>query len=304
MFVHDSKFINNSASRDGGAVYSIANLLLNNSDLKYNNAYCGGAVYSVNTQLILLNSNFTNNYATSYGGAIISTNSPYFYIMGARFVNDISNSSAGAIYSMYSKNHFYDSVFVNCSSLIGGAICDLHSSSIYSNLNFTNNMAIKGGAVYKMYNTTSISGSTFNSNHAIEGGGLYVDQISSAILTNLTFNKNIAEYGGDIYCLGDAKNINATNVGSHDAFNLAFLNLNQKAGDYKIFEIDDVAPVFDSMYDMRDYYNLTEVKNQLERGNCWAFAAMAALESCILKANGTAYDFSEENLKNMVARFF
>ena len=122
MFVHDSKFINNSASRDGGAVYSIANLLLNNSDLKYNNAYCGGAVYSVNTQLILLNSNFTNNYATSYGGAIISTNSPYFYIMGARFVNDISNSSAGAIYSMYSKNHFYDSVFVNCSSLIGDAI--------------------------------------------------------------------------------------------------------------------------------------------------------------------------------------
>ena len=46
-----------------------------------------------------------------------------------------------------------------------------------------------------------------------------------------------------------------------------------------------------------------KIRKQETEGNCWAFASIAALESCILKANGTAYDFSEENLKNIVAMF-
>ena len=303
MLIHDSKFINNTASREGGAIYAISSILLNNSDLRYNKAYSGGVVYIVNYQLAILNSNLINNYATSYGGAIIAINSPYFYIEGARFINDTSISSAGAIYSMYSKMYFYDSVFANCSSLIGGAICDLYSSALFSNLNFTNNSATKGGAVYKMYNTTSIMYSTFNSNHAHEGGGLYVDEVSSAILNNLTFNDNTADYGGDIYCLGNPNNINVTNSSSPDSFNMTLLDLNQRPEKYDIFEIENSPVVLDSRYDMREHYNLTEVKNQLEQGNCWAFAAMAALESCVVKANGTAYDFSEENLKNLVSRF-
>ena len=150
MLVHNSKFINNTALREGGAIYSESNTLLNNTDLKYNSAYSGGAVYIVNYQLVIHNSNFTNNYAISHGGTVIAINSPYFYIKGGRFINDTSNSSAGAIYSMYSKMFFYDSVFANCSSLIGGAICDLYSSAIFSNMNFTNNSATKGGAVYKI----------------------------------------------------------------------------------------------------------------------------------------------------------
>ena len=56
-------------------------------------------------------------------------------------------------------------------------------------------------------------------------------------------------------------------------------------------------------YDLRDYGWVTPVKNQYDGGNCWAFAAMASLESCILKASGEVLDLSEENMKNLMAYY-
>ncbi len=58
---------------------------------------------------------------------------------------------------------------------------------------------------------------------------------------------------------------------------------------------------YPTSYDLRDYGYVTSVKTQGSDGNCWAFASLASLESCILKYNGTVYDLSENNMKNVMS---
>ena len=65
---------------------------------------------------------------------------------------------------------------------------------------------------------------------------------------------------------------------------------------------------FDKIDSIPSYYNLADhgyvssVKNQ-SIGNCWAFAGVAALESCILKATGIEYNLSEYRLTELSNEF-
>lgn len=51
-----------------------------------------------------------------------------------------------------------------------------------------------------------------------------------------------------------------------------------------------------SFYDLRSLGLLTDIKDQGNIGDCWAFGSIASLESNILKNTGKTYDFSEINL--------
>ena len=58
-----------------------------------------------------------------------------------------------------------------------------------------------------------------------------------------------------------------------------------------------------SYYNSNDYGYVSSVKDQKNGGNCWAFSGISTLETCLSKATGVKYDFSEENAKNLMAAY-
>ncbi|MHB8125715.1 MAG: lectin like domain-containing protein [Desulfitobacteriaceae bacterium] len=64
----------------------------------------------------------------------------------------------------------------------------------------------------------------------------------------------------------------------------------------KIYNTNQSFTSFPAIYDLRTTNKLTAVRNQGSSGSCWAFAAIASLESTLMP--GEQSDFSENNLKN------
>ncbi|TQD28261.1 lectin like domain-containing protein [Methanolobus vulcani] len=58
---------------------------------------------------------------------------------------------------------------------------------------------------------------------------------------------------------------------------------------------------FPAQYDLRDVNGVTAVRNQGYAGSCWAHSATASLESFLLHNRSETWDFSENNLKNVLS---
>ena len=305
----------------GGAIYSPGSnyfvsygmksyLKLYDCIFMNNSAVYGGSIYHKYGDTIIKNTKFYDSYASLYGG-VLATDGGIIQIEDCEFVNCRADGDAGgAIYSKVTDLTVKNSEFMNGYGDFGGAICNLNSNLIIENSNFINNTAkYEGGAVYAMYGNVVITKSNFNQNTALDGGALFVDNCTTVDVSNSIFNKSTAQrYGGTIFSNG--KQVNLDNVTL--AFSTAPIGeviYHQDKYDYDIGYNSDYRMmkynssyngVLPSKYDLRDYGWVTPVRDQEAGGNCWAFAGIAALESCILKATGEAIDLSEENVKNLI----
>ena len=309
--IYNSQIINSTGSNDGGAIYNHGKLKVENCSFINNTGRGGGAINTGGDTVIIINSNFTSNHATSYAGAISCSPDSKITMSGCNFENNTAEMSAGAFYFINSICNIYNSNFTSCSAVFGGAICDLNSTTTYDRVKLKYNRAFNGGAVYKMYTSATMTGIEFISNEAKNGGGFYVDYVDSVELTDSKFESNIADYGGAVYSSVTGDNLSFDNVEfisnhanvSSEVYEISYFGLIRTAGNFTVFGMTENFTNIPSQYDMRNYNLLTPVKDQEDEGNCWAFAAIATLESCILKATGVRYDFSEENMKNIASKF-
>lgn len=287
---------------------------LTNCEFINNTAEYGGAIYFDEGCLEINNCSFVNNYAYNYGGAIATLNADKLTIKKSRFIKDYSvNDAGGAIYILSSSLFAEDLDILNCSATFGPAITGLNAKLDINNLFASNNNAkYDGGAIYQMYGTSLITSSDFVNNSANNGGALFLDNVTSLFLISNNFINNSAKIcAGAIYSFFNIEYQNTGNVfennmalNSNDVYTASTINPFIYSSDYRTFnyvpcEID-ILPAY---YNLVDDGYVTPVKDQQDSGNCWAFAVMAALESCILKSTGEVYDLSEENMKNLMASF-
>ena len=307
--IRNCAFFNSSAARFGGAIYSEnSNINIYNSYFERNKAKYGGVIYASSSNVYLENSLFNLSEAYSFGGVIASMSSQ-LDVNHTSFIDSVSlNDAGGAIYSVTGILNVADSLFKNGISDFGGAICNLRTNSSISHTEFKDNEATYyGGSIYNMYGNIALDKNYFINSHAESGGSIFNRISDSFSLQNNNFINSTAEKGPVIFIDGGKVNVvQSGNVYDDSCEFILYGNIYDVDYYQSVPLIDysaEVPDVLPSSYDSRKYGYVTPAKDQVQGGNCWAFAGIATLEACLKKATGIEYDFSEENVKNLMSEY-
>ena len=303
---------------DGAEIYNYgklnaSNVIFTNGDgqVGLGSDQSGGAIFSKgNSYSVYLNNCSFYKNSARYGGAIYSSSST-IKITNCRFFNN-SASIGGAIYAIGNNLEITNCEFIDNNASIGGALTLLDSSSKIINLTGINNTASNdGGVIYQMYGNLTVSKSTFLSNHAKNGAGISVAGTKILSITNNTFINNSAMgYAGAVYYIFNNKssldnfyeNNTASNSSYANLYNTSNFDFIIQDNNYTMYSYNLTGGSLPSYYSSETKGYVTSIKKQGGGGNCWAFATIATLESCILKASGISkdkLDLSEENMKNI-----
>lgn len=226
------KFINNSSSTTGGALYVAGSATYQTTpkftDCEFSNnsssAGSGGAMYIASyTSISSVNTLFSNNSSSGgSGGAIYAVgnaaNPTTIMLTGGRFSGNSTSSSGGAAYISSDANANIKNVllYTNTAGAAGGALflysenndtdIEIVNSIFYDNTanGATSTTALGGGAIASSTKTnTKIKNCTFYSNKATnrKGGAiaLYTAATSMLITNSIIYNNTTGDEGADIY---------------------------------------------------------------------------------------------------------
>ena len=291
----------------GGAIYSPleSRIILTNCTFIDNHADYGGAIYMGNGYLEIKDCQFISNYANNYGGAIACENSEGITVSNTRFTkNNCTFGAGGAIYLKDTKLFNGTGIEIsNSNASFGAAIASINSTAIFDNSKFSlNNAKWNGGAIFHLYGDLICQNSEFRDNYAENGGGLFIDYANDLTVKNNEFANNAAGLGSAVYSIF---NFNASfddnEYANNEVYETNTLNLEIGDGNYATYQFIEREYNITPQYILSDDDCLTPVKDQENSGNCWAFAAIAALETCLKRITGSYLDLSEENMKNLVS---
>ena len=228
MIIDNSYFTYNSAN-NGGAIYSINDgstisdvskdflnyILVNNSKFENNMAIeDGGAIAKTNSEVQVFVSDFINNMANNRGGAIFTNNGGSLIIQESQFSRNIAVYHGGAIFngngtvnivrSDFNINNARGNSNENINTSSGGAIYNKGDIFIIDSNFKDNNANSNGGAIAIGENgALNVTGSYFLNNVAGDNGGaISISANSSLSCEGCQYNVNMAlnGNGGAIYC--------------------------------------------------------------------------------------------------------
>jgi len=226
--VLDCRFVNNTATDDGGAIYWHNRGILSylNSNLVrgcsfVNNTVTGnggGAIFFAGGEneydTTVENCNFEGNSAPT-GGAIYYMSEYTATVTDCNFTGNTATVDGGAVYFWY-QGTVTNCNFTDNSAYYGGAVYFLDQGTV-SNCNFTGNTASRyGGAVY-FDETGNVTNCNFTDNTATrDGGAVYFSNTGNVTNCNFTNNKatGTVKYDGGgavyFYSAGNVTNCNFT----------------------------------------------------------------------------------------------
>ena len=219
-------------------------------------------------------------------------------------IYDEDHPESSIIFSTYEDQNYLNISFGGVHSpggFYGASRLDLYMSDLSNNnLSYLVVYAVERNEIsYFMSNTTQLNG--------WESQPVFDDDVQVYYLSKRYFDDEI--YSCHIYL--DEDEFSYDRICGRMYFDLEYTGLLSNFGNAYDFK-EGYSPVpqlnytyqseyLPSSYDSRDYGYITPVVNQMRGSNCWAFAGIATLEACLKKVTGKAYDFSENNAKNLMA---
>ena len=329
--VENSSFYNGFAYYGGAIANSQANLTVMSSKFINNSGGYGGAIYN-NHGNLYVDGSFFNNSEAKQGSAIFCMLSN-----DLSFTNNIFINSSGGqfiIYSMHSNNdiieanNHFENIYYLRAEYTG-----FYDDDAFREYSRTLTYIVSNDGTYlnKYKNTKEIQLSgdfvefdVFDTS-CPENTTIYAD-FNTVIKPKINMEKyyDIDEEYKIYECiyirLFSSSNFDnqlekVDNVHDYNTISMNISWANRTCAEFKdLIGYDDLHKPYSiinsslsdikaipSAYDSRDYGYVTPVKSQDSASNCWAFAGIATLETCIKKATGITYDFSENNPKNLMA---
>ena len=302
-----SNFTNNLAKNYGGVIYNMYGVSNINNNIFFNStAYDNGGTLS---SYLAKHLNISNNtfelstaatgqmiYFDGENGTLIENNNIYRNLYYLLCVYNAQLDGNGFTL----PSNFLTFSVSNDGNYIQTSPIPNNNTDIYASFNITvNNHGM--GVIQTPYS---------QSNSILFNLTKYVTGFSQDYISVYFFDNNVnAKY------LGYIANLINTTYTNQPILSLNFNDNLVKTQYGNKYTIDPYSSVFifnytlesseniPSYYDSRDYGYITPVGDQKDAGNCWAFSGLDTLEACLKKAINVTFDFSEENLKNLMAEY-
>ncbi|MEO1387419.1 MAG: CHAT domain-containing protein [Cyanobacteria bacterium J06634_6] len=209
LTVNDTRFVDNRAYQNGGAIDSFAGgiVTVRNSEFINNRSAAngsGGAIHIGNSNGVsrISNTLFQGNSSVNSGGAINVGNASVIVDDeggASRFVDNSAQYGGAVRFNGTSSNTAeFDSVVFEdntASDLAGALYLGSDSTTTINNNTFTGNQARTGGAIATFAPSVTDTGSVFTANQATnggDGGALYVGSTGDFDATGSSFVDNTA----------------------------------------------------------------------------------------------------------------